>query len=215
MTEALLAQPSVSAPVQAGIDPRVLRTQRALRDALIGLMEERGLASISINDICSRAGVTRGTFYNHFRTTEEMVSRYESEILLSIMGFQDRMAHLSLRELAKAKRKRRPLPLVVDLFDYLRTEGDFLHAIVGPGGDPGFAPTIRDRVLSGMVTNVLHEQYRTSEDPFIAYYVAYFTAAVFGVIVRWIETGMQETSEEMAVIVMRLFTLKPGDSIKT
>ena len=39
-------------------------------------------------------------------------------------------------------------------------------------------------------------------------------SAYLGVITRWIETGMRESSEEMALIAMRLFFIKPGESIK-
>ncbi len=34
------------------------------------------------------------------------------------------------------------------------------------------------------------------------------------VICRWIETGMEESSEEMARIAVRLLFIKPGESIK-
>ena len=44
--------------------------------------------------------------------------------------------------------------------------------------------------------------------------MAFFASAYLGVIERWIETGMQESSEEMALIAMRLFFIKPGESIK-
>ena len=63
-------------------------------------------------------------------------------------------------------------------------------------------------------SSVLHERYRNDPEPFVGYYVAFFASAYLGVITRWIETGMRESSEEMALIAMRLFFIKPGESIK-
>ena len=35
-------------------------------------------------------------------------------------------------------------PFLVELFDCLREQGDFLHAVMGPKGDPSFGPRVRD-----------------------------------------------------------------------
>ena len=45
-------------------DRRITRSKRALRDALIELMEERGFDGFTVNDLCVRADLNRGTFYN-------------------------------------------------------------------------------------------------------------------------------------------------------
>ena len=101
----------------------------------------------------------------------------------------------------------------MDLFDYLRDQGDFLHAVTGPGGDIRFAPRLRDSVCANLIQSILHERYRKNPTPFVEYYVAFFATAYLGVIEHWIETGMKESSEEMALIAMRLFFIKPGESI--
>lgn len=47
-------------------DRRVARTRRALHEALIGLILEKGYDAITIGDIVDRADVGRSTFYAHF-----------------------------------------------------------------------------------------------------------------------------------------------------
>ncbi len=49
-----------------GSDPRVKRTRQLLQRAFLELLQERGFAAISIQDIAERATVNRGTFYAHF-----------------------------------------------------------------------------------------------------------------------------------------------------
>ena len=195
-------------------DRRIARTHAALRDALVTLVEERGLDAVSVGDICSAANITRGTFYNHFKDKEALVVACEDTIIAGLDIFQERMANLSLPELAKCVALKQPLPLLVEMFNYLRSEGPFLHALLGPGGDAAFAPRIRDSVCTNLVQSVLHARYRNSTDPFVGYYVSFYASAYLGVITRWIETNMVEEPEEMARIAQRLLFIKPGESIK-
>ena len=86
--------------------------------------------------------------------------------------------------------------------------------MLGPGGDARFAPRLREAVCENLVQNILHEKYRTNPTAFVDYYVAFYASAYLGIITRWIERGTLETSEDMARIAMRLFFIKPGESIE-
>lgn len=196
------------------MDRRITKSKRALRAALIDLMEERGLDDVSVNDLCARADLNRGTFYNHFRDKEDLLVALEDEVMADLDRFQAQMQDLTVRELMGYRVRKQPLPFLVELFDYLREQGDFLHAVLGPGGDVRFGPRLRDAVCTNLVQSILHERYRNDPSPFVGYYVAFFASAYLGIIQRWIDTGMQESSEEMALIAMRLFFIKPGESIK-
>ena len=117
-------------------------------------------------------------------------------------------------DLVRYRTRKQPLPFLVDLFDYLREQSDFLHAVLGPGGDARFAPRLREAVCENLVQNILHEKYRTNPTAFVDYYVAFYASAYLGIITRWIERGTLESSEDMARIAMRLFFIKPGESIE-
>ena len=164
-------------------------------------------------DLCTRAGLNRGTFYNHFHDKDELLTWLEDEIIADLERIQEQMKGLTVMDLVRYRTRKQPLPFLVDLFDYLRDQGDFLHAVTGPGGDIRFAPRLRDSVCANLIQSILHERYRENPTPFVEYYVAFFATAYLGVIEHWIETGMKESSEEMALIAMRLFFIKPGESI--
>ena len=196
------------------LDPRIARSKAALREALIELMEERGLDGFTVGDLCTCAGLNRGTFYNHFKDKDNLLATFEDEIMEGLEAFRIKMQELEIRDLLKYRARKRPLPVLVELFDYLRKEGDFLHAVLGPGGDVRFGPRLREVVCGGLIRSLLHERYRESDDAFVGYYIAYFAGAYLGVIDQWIKTGMRESSEEMALVAMRLFFIKPGEAIK-
>lgn len=200
--------------IPAGEDRRITRSRAALRQALVELIEEQGLESITVNDLCTRAGLTRGTFYNHYQDKEALLAAFEDEVLADIADFERRMGDLGVANVALHLARKKPLPFLVELFDYLRTQGGFLHAVLGPRGDVRFGTRLRDSLCTQLVESILHERYRDNPTPFVGYYVAFFASAYLGVIVRWIETGMAETSEEMALISQRLLFIKPGESIE-
>lgn len=49
------------------------KTRKALVDAALALFSERGLDAPSIDEICTRAGYSRGAFYAHFAGRDELV----------------------------------------------------------------------------------------------------------------------------------------------
>jgi AcrR family transcriptional regulator len=55
------------------MDLRVRRTRASLQDALIRLMKEKPFREIQIAEIANRAGVSRPTFYLHYRSKEELL----------------------------------------------------------------------------------------------------------------------------------------------
>ena len=215
--EAICEQPACSQGAACSVlveDRRITRSKKALRDALIVLMEERGYDGFSVNDLCTQADLNRGTFYNHFRDKEDLLATLENEIMDDLECFQEQMRNLTVKELARYRIARQPLPFLVSLYDYLRKQGDFLHAVLGPGGDVRFGPRLRDSVCANLIQSILHERYRNDPEPFVNYYVAFYASAYLGVITRWLETGMQESSKDMALVSMRPFFIKPGESIK-
>ena len=208
------AASGVAASSPAVEDRRITRSKRALRDALVELIEERGLANFSASDLCARADLNRGTLYNNFGDMEGLLAALEDDIMDDLENLQSCMQQLSLKDVLRYRVNKKPMPFLVKLFDYLREQGDFLHAIMGPKGDPSFGPRVRDAVCTEVIQTILHERYRNDPSPFVQYYVAFYASAYLGVITHWIETGMKESSQEMALVAMRLFFIKPGDPIR-
>ena len=170
--------------------------------------------TITVNDLCSAADLNRGTFYNHFRDKEHLLESFEDEVMRDLVAIQAQMESIDIKEVVAARFTKRPLPFLVDLFDYLSKQGAFLHAVLGPGGDIRFGPRLRDSVCAHLIQSVLHEQYRNDPTAFVDYYLAFYASAYLGVITHWIETGMKESSEEMALIAMRLLFIRPGEPIR-
>jgi AcrR family transcriptional regulator len=62
-------------------DRRVRRTQRALKEAFLALVLERGYDKVSIEDITERADVARATFYAHFQHKEALLTSVFTDLI--------------------------------------------------------------------------------------------------------------------------------------
>ncbi len=57
---------SAVAERQPRVDPRITRTRKLIREALVALLAEKNFESVTVQDIAERATVNRATFYAHF-----------------------------------------------------------------------------------------------------------------------------------------------------
>lgn len=65
--------PTPDRPNVRRADRRVEKTKRALFEALVELMVEKGYEAISVADIAERANVGRSTFYAHYADKEDLL----------------------------------------------------------------------------------------------------------------------------------------------
>ena len=201
-------------PVATVTDRRIVKTKRAFHTSLIELMDELGFDGFTVNDLCERAEINRGTFYNHYHDKEDVLASMEDQFFSEISEYSEKLKKTSLLQVTRCIAAKKPLPALVDLFAYLRSQGAFLSAVLGEHGDASFGPRLRDTVCAGFIESILHEKYRKNPTPFVGYYIAFYASAYLGVITHWLETDMYETDDEMARIAMRLLFIKPGESIK-
>src|SRR5688500_8904588 len=67
------------------VDPRVRRTRRLLREALVSLILEKDFASISIKEITERAEVAYITFFRHFESLDQLLMEALEEGLAELL----------------------------------------------------------------------------------------------------------------------------------
>ena len=76
-------------------DPRVRKTRRLLRDALVSLILEKDYASVSIKEITSRADVAYITFFRHFESIDRLLMEVLDEGLAELQGHIETLAKQS------------------------------------------------------------------------------------------------------------------------
>jgi len=49
------------------------QTRQAIFDTAVDLFAKKGYDKVTVDDICARVGVTKGAFYNHFRSKDQII----------------------------------------------------------------------------------------------------------------------------------------------
>ena len=120
-------------------DRRSLRSQRALRQALASELAESGdLSRINVASLTERAGLTRRTFYSHYRDIPDFISQIEDGLLAEIRERVELITAAQLPDLYRNIDELEPAPGSVELLRYLAANRDLIGALLGPGGDPAF-----------------------------------------------------------------------------
>jgi len=103
------------------VDPRVKRTRRLLRDALVSLILEKDFASISIKEITERAEVAYITFFRHFESLDQLLM----EILDQGLGeLQDHIETLAKQSETSALETEGRL-----IFEYIQQKADLFRIL--------------------------------------------------------------------------------------
>ena len=65
-------------------DKRIRATKDALETALLQLLQDKRLSSISVTELCKAAGINRNTFYCHYSYPAEVAKAFENRVFEKI-----------------------------------------------------------------------------------------------------------------------------------
>lgn len=140
-------------------DRRALYTKRAIKDALLELLEAQHYEKISVAALCRQAEITRATFYLHYDGMDGVLSELLDEALM-VTECRIRQANLPERMAAMAKIVESGTP------DDLRRNEQLLGPCQRVADDPKYRAIFQDPSLSGQV---IHRIYRLERDEMISY----------------------------------------------
>ncbi|MBN8654272.1 MAG: TetR/AcrR family transcriptional regulator [Anaerolineae bacterium] len=112
--------PRKSSPVN--IDPRVKRTRRLLRDALVSLILKKDFASITIREITERAEVAYITFYRHYESLDQLLMEVLDEGLAELMIHIEMLAKQSDTSSLETEGRL--------IFEYIGQKADLFHILL-------------------------------------------------------------------------------------
>ncbi len=132
-------------------DRRTARTKRALHEALMQLMLERGFEAISVSNITDRANVGRSTFYAHYADKEDLLQE-------SLRGLRE---HLQSGVLAPpdARSSHPALTFAAPMFHHVAEVRDMFRALAGDAGG-----VVREHLRQTLV-DLVREQLLVAPPP--------------------------------------------------
>ncbi|WP_214405300.1 TetR/AcrR family transcriptional regulator [Pseudonocardia lacus] len=168
-------------------DRRVRRTRRALHEALIALVLERGYDRLTVQDVLDRADVGRSTFYAHYRDKEALLTATFDDMRAQLQRDVD--AQTGGDPLDPA----RPAGL---LFAHAHRNQRVYRALCGREGGTVVLRHLH-RMLAEVLTTQLGPHLPAGSPVPIGLVVEFCTSAALGLLVRWIDDGFPDDPRTM------------------
>ncbi len=111
--------PKKNVPVK--VDPRVRRTRRLLREAMVSLIMEKDYGSITIKDVTDRAEVAYITFFRHFESLDELLMEVLDEGLVELRGHIETLAKQSEASALETEGRL--------IFEYIKQKADLFRIL--------------------------------------------------------------------------------------
>lgn len=168
-------------------DRRIQRTRDVLGDALITLMHEKPFDTITVQDVLDLAGVSRSTFYTHFRDKDDL-------FLSDADDFFQHMANLLTIRGEVSNR----VAAVQEMFAHVADIGEFYKALMESGsfqqamelGQEHFARGIEQRLSQLSPAHAKPSSARSA----LAHA---FAGAMFSMMTWWLDHGKPSSPAEM------------------
>ena len=197
-------------------DERVIKTKKLIKTALSELIQEKGFDHVSITDLTQRANINRGTFYLHYQDKYDLLEKFENEVLDYInTNAENFIKSIKDIDFLGEDFSNEIKPFINKVFTYIKENYIIMKVILGPKSDMRFQNKIK-KALNILLTEKGWDNYFDSQNTFVSknYFISYLVSAHIGVIRQWIDSGMNESAENMAEMISKMFFLGPFNSIK-
>ncbi|QHT61240.1 TetR/AcrR family transcriptional regulator [Paenibacillus lycopersici] len=170
----------------AKVDRRILKTQEAMKKAVLELMSEKNFDSITIQDIADRANINRGTIYLHYQDKFDLLDKLIESYINDLGDMGEWACELDWAD------------ALVPYFEYFERHYLFFSTMLASKGAP---ISFRNRLLAHIIEGFQGEIDRVSgrnTDLHEDIMLQFSATAYAGVIEWWITNGMPYPPQIMA-----------------
>lgn len=169
----------------SGKNPTALRSREWLRQALLSLLEEEDYAQINVKKICARADLSRQTFYQIFKSKEEVLA-YHFAVL-----FQAFTAKLPQEVIL-------PRQLFDRFFEFFQEQRDFIAILIGNNLTYLLEDQIEDYLQE--IDLFRHTAHSVGNAEYLSAYIA---GALTRTLLHWAKSGYDLPARELSEFTWR------------
>ena len=170
-----------------------LQTKQLIEKAIEALLHERPFDQVTTVAIVERAGISRSSFYTHYRDKYEVIEHYQASIFQQL-------------EYLFNQPTENPQKSIRNIFQFLNEE-PLLARLLSQNGTRELQLYLRNQ-LQRLLMQVLQPRlFPDAGDEYETIYGGvYLTHAFFGVCQLWIERGQQESPDEIATFLWKMLS---------
>lgn len=188
-------------------DPRILRTRKLLRDALMSLLHEQRFDTITVQQIADRATINRATFYLHYADKHDLLTQAMQDILDELTLLPNPFSFSNPQQMEP----QRLQAFFVEIFRHVAEHAAFYDIMLTDGSLATFAVKIQEYVeqfgIKWLARTMRDTAVRLSPE-MQEIIISAVAGAYMGMIRWWLKAGMPHPPEYMAEQFMQL--ILPG-----
>jgi AcrR family transcriptional regulator len=186
------------------IDPRVKKTRKYLRDALLSLIKEKGFEAITVRDLTEAAEINRATFYQHYHDKYDLLDQTIDEVLYSLGTY------VAPKGIEDVTQKEGMIPIFLRMFEFISENAFFFQVMMGENKISSFQHRLINMIHQFMMEK-LEQLYPDPANMKIPkeIFIHYISYANLGLISYWLESDMKYSVKFMAKQLSELMEKGP------
>lgn len=176
------------------MDARIRHTITWTYEAIIVLLKDYRYEDITVSDVIKKAGISRATFYRHFKSKEEVV-KVAVDMFFSSFDTE-------LQRYYKNNQEEDELYLIQHFFERIGKENHLVHLVIKAN-------------LQGLMIEGIRKIIYTQKEEFYGliktdktteeYTIDLVALSAWGLIARWMKNGQKESTKELSHIYVSSF----------
>ena len=172
-------------------DRRVRKTQTAIKDVLITLLEKKRFEEITIQEISNLADVNRSTFYTHFIDKYDLLDKMENEKIDEIRSFLESSKNDDELKISESQLRETMDFVINSIGEHL----DFYKLMFNLGKESNLHEKLYE-LLTGHLNHVVNDNDKIRDITF-PYFMSYVSGAGLSLIRHWVEDENRISKEEL------------------
>lgn len=176
-------------------------TEIKIQEALLFLLEQKTLKEITVRELCQTANVNKATFYRHYQDIYELMEKIEHGIQAGLIRLLDTGKKRSLTKPVGRQE-------LEEIIHYIGGHATFYREYLNAGYD-----SFLDKRFLSLWEKCIKRQFQelgVESEKRMQYYYRFIQAGIRTTVLYWLETGQQETPEELAQILWQMSFSRPA-----
>lgn len=176
------------------MDKRVYKTLTKIEKSMVTLLNVKSYDDISIKDICDESGISRGTFYQHYRDKYDFLFQYQKAMM--------KKGKRRLTQIQFEERRQ----LFEHALNFWINEGELLLLLLRDNGAYIVHQAIKKNLQQNIevrLVPIMNTQALTNKEKY--FLIIFMSNAVFGVLQDWVQRGRQESPKEISLMIDKVF----------
>lgn len=176
------------------MDKRVYKTLTKIEKSMVTLLNVKSYDDISIKDICDESGISRGTFYQHYRDKDDFLFQYQKAMM--------KKGKRRLTQIQFEERRQ----FFEHALNFWINEGELLLLLLRDNGAYIVHQAIKKNLQQNIdvrLVPIMNTQALTNKEKY--FLIIFMSNAVFGVLQDWVQRGRQESPKEILLMIDKVF----------